>query len=69
MEGEMTGEVLEGNLVLENVNNDVLLTSKYGDDHRIIGVLVKKGGMEMTDRQGLLPLSFHMHKELVFLIY
>ncbi len=42
MEGEMTGEVLEGNLVLENVNNDVLLTSKYGDDHRIIGVFSKK---------------------------
>lgn len=42
IEAEITGDAFVFNAALGNVNNDVLAFSKYGDTHRIIGVLSKK---------------------------
>ena len=49
IEAEITGDAFAGNPALNNVNDDVLSYSKYGDDHRFIGVVSKKwtyGGAE-----------------------
>lgn len=42
IEAEITGDAFAGNPALGNVNDDVLAHSKYGDDHRFIGVFGKK---------------------------
>jgi len=42
IEAEITGDAFAGNPALGNVNNDVLSPSKYGNDHRFIGVISKK---------------------------
>ena len=42
IEAEITGDAFAGNPALGNVNDDVLSYSKYGDTHRIIGVLSKQ---------------------------
>ncbi len=42
IEAEITGDAFAFNPALGNVNNDVLAFSKYGDTHRIIGVISKK---------------------------
>ncbi|MFD1316335.1 TonB-dependent receptor [Namhaeicola litoreus] len=42
IEAEITGDAFAGNPALGNVNDDVLARSKYGDDHRFIGVVSKK---------------------------
>ncbi|MGB5243337.1 MAG: TonB-dependent receptor, partial [Lutimonas sp.] len=42
IEAEITGDAFAGNPALGNVNDDVLARSKYGDDHRFIGVISKK---------------------------
>jgi len=42
IEAEITGDAFAFNPALNNVNNDVLAHSKYGDKHRIIGVASKK---------------------------
>ena len=42
IEAEITGDAFAGNPALNNVNDDVLSYSKYGDDHRFIGVISKK---------------------------
>jgi len=41
IEAEITGDAFAFNPALGNVNNDVLSNSKYGDNHRIIGVISK----------------------------
>lgn len=42
IEAEITSDAFAGNPIVGNVNNDVLGYSKYGDTHRIIGVVSKK---------------------------
>lgn len=42
IEAEITGDAFAFNPVLGNANTDVLAYSKYGDNHRIIGVASKK---------------------------
>jgi Carboxypeptidase regulatory-like domain/TonB dependent receptor-like, beta-barrel len=42
IEAEITGDAFVGNAALNNVNDAVLSRSRYGDDHRIIGVITKK---------------------------
>ncbi|WP_224491034.1 TonB-dependent receptor [Robertkochia flava] len=42
IEAEITGDAFAGNPVSGNANNDVLGFSKYGDTHRIIGVISKQ---------------------------
>ena len=42
IEAEITGDAFVGNPAVGNVNDAVLAHSKYGDDHRIIGVISKK---------------------------
>jgi len=42
IEAEITGDAFDFNPVLGNSNDDVLAYSKYGDTHRVIGVLNKK---------------------------
>jgi len=42
IEAEITSDAFAGNPIVGNVNNDVLGYSKYGDTHRIIGVISKK---------------------------
>ena len=42
IEAEITGDAFDFNPNLGNANNDVLSYSKYGDTHRIIGVVSKK---------------------------
>ena len=42
IEAEITGDAYAGNAIVGNPNNDVLAFSRYGDTHRIIGVLSKQ---------------------------
>jgi hypothetical protein len=42
IEAEITGDAFAFNPALGNVNNDVLAYSRYGDNHRVIGVASKK---------------------------
>lgn len=42
IEAEITGDAFAFNAALGNVNNDQLAFSKYGDNHRFIGVISKK---------------------------
>ncbi len=42
IEAEITGDAFAFNPVVGNVNDDVLTHSKYGDKHRIIGVVSKQ---------------------------
>ena len=42
IEAEITGDAFVGNPALNNVNDAELSHSKYGDDHRIIGIISKK---------------------------
>ena len=42
IEAEITGDAFAGNPALGNVNDDVLAHSKYGNDHRFVGVVSKK---------------------------
>lgn len=42
IEAEITGDAFTFNPVIGNANNDVLSYSKYGDTHRVIGVVSKK---------------------------
>jgi len=52
IEAEITGDAFDFNPVVGNVNDAVLSHSKYGDRHRVIGVLSKKwtygGGKHAT---------------------
>lgn len=41
IEAEITGDAFVGNAIVGNANIDVLAPSKYGDAHRVIGVLSK----------------------------
>ncbi|MBC9797884.1 TonB-dependent receptor [Sinomicrobium weinanense] len=42
IEAEITGDAFTFNPALNNVNNDVLAHSKYGDKHRIVGIASKQ---------------------------
>ena len=42
IEAEITGDAYAFNPVLGNVNDDILTHSKYGDRHRVVGVVSKK---------------------------
>ncbi len=42
IEAEITGDAFVGNPTLGNVNDDVLGYSKYGNDHRFLGIISKK---------------------------
>ncbi|WP_350285510.1 carboxypeptidase regulatory-like domain-containing protein [uncultured Croceitalea sp.] len=41
IDAEITGDAFAGNAIVGNANRDVLSNSRYGDQHRIIGVLSK----------------------------
>ena len=57
IEAEITGDAFAGNPALNNVNDDVLSNSKYGDDHRFIGVISKKWTYGSSDQWGTLISS------------
>ncbi|RLD29494.1 MAG: TonB-dependent receptor [Bacteroidetes bacterium] len=42
IEAEITSDAFAGNPIVNNVNTDVLAHSKYGNQHRVIGVASKK---------------------------
>jgi hypothetical protein len=42
IDAEITGDAFAGNAVVGNANNDVLSFSRYGDNHRFIGVVSKQ---------------------------
>ncbi|MBT8236546.1 MAG: TonB-dependent receptor, partial [Bacteroidia bacterium] len=42
IEAEITGDAFAGNAISGNANQDVLAFSRYGDNHRFIGVLSKE---------------------------
>jgi Carboxypeptidase regulatory-like domain len=42
IEAEITSDAFAGNPIVNNVNTDVLAYSKYGNQHRVIGVASKK---------------------------
>jgi hypothetical protein len=42
IEAEITGDAFAFNPALGNVNNDVLANSRYGDQHRIVGIASKQ---------------------------
>ena len=50
IEAEITGDAFAGNAISGNANEDVLAFSRYGDNHRFIGVLSKafKSGTTVT---------------------
>lgn len=52
IEAEITGDAFAGNPALNNVNDDVLSHSKYGDDHRFIGVIAKQWAYGNNDKWG-----------------
>lgn len=52
IEAEITGDAFAGNPALNNVNDDVLSYSKYGDDHRFIGVIAKQWSYGTNDKWG-----------------
>ena len=54
IEAEITGDAFAGNPALNNVNDDVLSNSKYGDDHRFIGVISKRWTYGGSDQWGTL---------------
>jgi len=58
IEAEITGDAFAGNPALGNVNDDVLAHSKYGDDHRFIGVISKNWTYGSNDRWGTTISSF-----------
>ena len=58
IEAEITGDAFTGNPALNNVNNDVLAYSKYGDDHRIIGVISKQWNYGSNNRWSTSVSSF-----------
>ena len=58
IEAEITGDAWVGNPALGNVNDDVLSYSKYGDRHRIIGVVSKKWTYGRNGRWGSTISSF-----------
>jgi len=58
IEAEITGDAFAGNPALNNVNDDVLAYSKYGDDHRIIGVISKQWNYGSNDRWSTAISSF-----------
>ncbi|MGB5242544.1 MAG: hypothetical protein WBN50_02945, partial [Lutimonas sp.] len=66
IEAEITGDAFAGNPALGNVNDDVLARSKYGDDHRFIGVVSKNGDMVMIVGQHQFRHFLSMHKETDF---
>ncbi|WP_276389854.1 TonB-dependent receptor [Eudoraea chungangensis] len=41
IDAEITGDAFAGNAVVGNANKDVLSFSRYGDNHRVIGVISK----------------------------
>jgi hypothetical protein len=41
VDAEITGDAFAGNAIVGNANNDVLAFSRYGDNHRFIGVISK----------------------------
>lgn len=41
IDAEITGDAFAGNAIVGNANRDVLSNSRYGDKHRIIGVISK----------------------------
>ncbi|MDT0621842.1 TonB-dependent receptor [Croceitalea vernalis] len=41
IDAEITGDAFAGNAIVGNANTDVLSNSRYGDKHRIIGVISK----------------------------
>jgi len=58
IEAEITGDAFAGNAALGNVNDDVLAHSRYGDDHRFIGVISKSWTYGSNDRWGTTISSF-----------
>jgi len=62
IEAEITGDAFAGNPALGNVNDDVLAHSKYGNDHRFIGVISKKWSYG-NDRWSTSLSSFMEYKQ------
>ncbi|NOQ92705.1 MAG: TonB-dependent receptor, partial [Flavobacteriaceae bacterium] len=62
IEAEITGDAFAGNPALGNVNDDVLAHSKYGNDHRFIGVISKQWSYG-SDRWSTTLSSFMEYKQ------
>ena len=50
IEAEITGDAFDANPVVGNANKDVLGHSKYGDKHRVIGVITKSWKYGANDK-------------------
>ncbi|MGV6846563.1 MAG: TonB-dependent receptor [Lutibacter sp.] len=58
IEAEITGDAFAANPVVGNANNDVLGYSKYGDKHRVIGVISKSWTYGADDKWGTSMATF-----------
>lgn len=58
IEAEITGDAFAFNPALNNVNDDVLGYSKYGDTHRIIGIISKNWRYGNNDKWGTTVSTF-----------
>lgn len=58
IEAEITGDAFAFNPAYGNVNSDVLAHSKYGDQHRVIGVISKGWKYGVNDKWGTTISSF-----------
>ena len=52
IEAEITGDAFAFNPALNNVNDDVLAYSKYGDQHRVLGIVSKNWQYGANDKWG-----------------
>jgi len=52
IEAEITGDAFDFNPVLSNANDATLAYSKYGDTHRILGIVSKKWSYGANDKWG-----------------
>ncbi len=63
IEAEITGDAFTNNPALNNVNDPVLSHSKYGTDHRFIGVFSKIWNYGSNNRWGTTISSFIEYKQ------
>ena len=68
IEAEITGDAFAFNAALGNVNDAVLANSKYGDQHRVIGVASKKWKYG-NDKWATTVSTFFEYANFAYLLY
>ena len=63
IEAEITGDAYAFNPISGNVNDDVLTHSKYGDRHRVVGVISKKWSYGNNDKHSTLISTFYEYAQ------